>query len=71
MGWPAGGREGGTLRRGLAQRDRKGRVRQVDAVEGERHHVGSGDGRGVGEAVDAAAKVSHARSWLRRAAKGE
>eukprot|EP00964_Phaeocystis_antarctica_P027740 scaffold15650_cov58-Phaeocystis_antarctica.AAC.3 len=44
---------------------------RVDAVEGERHHVGSGDGRGVGEAVDAAAKVGHARGRLGGATEGK
>ena len=56
---------------GLAERGREGRARQVDAVEGEGHHVGSGDGRGVGEAVDAAAKVGHARGRLGGAAEGK
>ena len=55
----------------LTQRDREGRTRQVDAVQGERHHVGSGDGRGVGEAVDAAAQVGHAGGRLGGAAEGE
>ena len=55
----------------LTQRDSEGRTRQVDAVQGERHHVGSGDGRGVGEAVDAAAQVGHAGGRLGGAAEGE
>ena len=55
----------------LTQRDCEGRTRQVDAVKGERHHVGSGDGRGVGEAVDAAAQVGHAGGRLGGAAEGE
>ena len=40
-------------------------------MKGERHHVGSGDGRGVGEAVDAATKVGHAGGRLGGAAEGE
>ena len=55
---------------GLAERGRERRARQVDAVQGERHHVGSGDGF-EGEAVDAAAKVDHACGRLGGATEGK